>query len=330
MSKSQFPITRRRAAALAFGGLTAALLPYATQAQGTYPDKMIRVVVPFPAGGIVDNTTRALTARLTTELKQQFLIENKGGAGGTVGTVDVVRAAPDGYTLLTTFDTHAVSDQLYKLSYSPQKDLAPVALIATSPLALVVHPSVPVNTVAELVALAKAKPDALNYASTGIGSSNQLTAELFNTIAGIKITHVPYRGGAPAIADIVAGQVQVMFVSVPSVLEHIRAGKLKALAVTTANRIPVLPDVPTIATTYPGFEVQSWVGMLAPAKTPRPIIDKLNATIRATLKTPDLKAWLDAQSLVPADEPPEAFGRFLENEGRKWSDVIEKNNIRLN
>jgi len=325
----KFSITRRRATALALTGLGAALLPQAAAAQ-TYPDRMIRVIVPFPAGGIVDNTTRALTARLSTAFNQQFLIENKGGAGGTVGTVEVVRAAPDGYTLLTTFDTHAVNDQLYKLSYNPHKDLAPVALIATSPLALVVHPSVPANTVAELVALAKAKPDALNYASTGIGSSNQLTAELFNTMAGIKITHVPYRGGAPAIADIVAGQVQVMFVSVPSVLEHIRAGKLKALAVTTAQRIPVLPDVPTIATTYPGFEVQSWVGMLAPANTPRPIVEKLNTSVRAALKTPDLKSWLDAQSLVPVDEPPEAFGRFLENEGRKWSDVIQKNNIRLN
>lgn len=325
----KFSITRRHAAALALSGLGTALLPQSVAAQ-TYPERMIRVIVPFPAGGIVDNTTRALTARLSTAFNQQFLIENKGGAGGTVGTVEVVRAAPDGYTLLTTFDTHAVSDQLYKLSYNPHKDLAPVALIATSPLALVVHPSVPANTVAELVALAKAKPDALNYASTGIGSSNQLTAELFNTIAGIKITHVPYRGGAPAIADIVAGQVQVMFVSVPSVLEHIRAGKLKALAVTTAQRIPVLPDVPTIATTYPGFEVQSWVGMLAPAATPRPIVEKLNASVRAALKTPDLKSWLDAQSLVPVDEPPEAFGRFLENEGRKWSDVIQKNNIRLN
>ena len=322
----KFSITRRRATALALTGLGAALLPQAAAAQ-TYPDRMIRVIVPFPAGGIVDNTTRALTARLSTAFNQQFLIENKGGAGGTVGTVEVVRAAPDGYTLLTTFDTHAVSDQLYKLSYNPHKDLAPVALIATSPLALVVHPSVPANTVAELVALAKAKPDALNYASTGIGSSNQLTAELFNTMAGIKITHVPYRGGAPAIADIVAGQVQVMFVSVPSVLEHIRAGKLKALAVTTAQRIPVLPDVPTIATTYPGFEVHA---LFAPAGTPRPIVEKLNTSVRAALKTPDLKSWLDAQSLVPVDEPPEAFGRFLENEGRKWSDVIQKNNIRLN
>lgn len=291
---------------------------------------MIRVVVPFPAGGIVDSTTRAVTARLASELKQQFVIENKGGAGGTIGTLDVVRAAPDGYTLLTAYDTHAVSDQLYKLSYNPHKDLAPVVLFATSPLALVVHPSVPANTVAELVALAKAKPDALNYASTGIGSTNQLAAELFNTMAGVKITHVPYRGGAPAITDLVGGQVQVMFVAVPSVLEHIRAGKLKALAVTTAGRIPVLPDVPTIATTYPGFEAQSWVGMLAPANTPRPIIEKLNTSIRAALKTPELKAWFEKQSLVPVDEPSEAFGRFLDNEGRKWSDVIQKNNIQLN
>jgi len=309
--------------------LAACALPAAAQAPAAYPDRPVHVVVPFPPGGIVDNVTRNLGARLSVALGQTFIVENKAGAGGSIGAAHVAKAAPDGYTLLAAFDTHAVNPLLYKLSFDSEKDLAPVALIGTSPLILVVHPSVPARTVPELVALAKAEPHALNYASTGAGSSNQLTAELFKATAGVEMNHVPYKGGAPAITDVLGGRVQVMFVSASSVLAHIRAGKMRALAVTTRERIPALPDVPSISQFYPDFEARSWIGLLAPARTPAAIVSRLNAEVRGALQTPEMRTFFDAQSIQPGSGTPEEFGVFLRNETGKWGEIIRKQNIRV-
>ena len=306
----------------------AGTLPSLASAQA-YPHQPIQVVVPFPAGGIVDNVTRKLGTQLTASLGQPIIIDNKAGAGGSIGAAQVARAKPDGYTLLSAFDTHAVNPLLYKLPFDSDKDLKPVALVATSPLVLLVHPSVPVKNVQELVALAKAKPGSLNYASTGAGSSNHLTAELFKSISGASMMHVPYKGGAPAITDIVGGQVQVMFVSVTSVLAYIRSGKLRPLAVTSKERIAALPDVPPIGDTYKGFEVYSWVGLLAPSGVPADIITTLNASVNVALKTPDVQKFLEDQSLKPAGGTPEQFGAFMKAETQKWGDVIKRQNIKV-
>jgi len=316
----------RLGAALA---LAACTLPAAAQAPASYPERPVHIVVPFPPGGIVDNVTRNLGARLSAALGQTFIVENKAGAGGSIGAAHVAKAAPDGYTLLAAFDTHAVNPLLYKLSFDSDKDLAPVALIGTSPLILVVHPSVPARTVPELVALAKARPDALNYASTGAGSSNQLTAELFKATAGVEMNHVPYKGGAPAITDVLGGRVQVMFVSASSVLAHIKAGKMRALAVTTRERIPALPDVPSISQFYPDFEARSWIGLLAPAGTPAATVSRLNTEVYRALQTPEMRTFFDAQAIQPGSGSPEQFGAFLRNETKKWGEIIRKQDIRV-
>jgi tripartite-type tricarboxylate transporter receptor subunit TctC len=300
----------------------------AAQAQ-PYPNKPIQLIVPYPPGGIVDNITRAMLPKLSGSLGQPLVIDNKPGAGGSIGTAQVAKARPDGYTLLMVFDTHAVNPLLYKLSYDSDKDLTPISLISTSPLVLVTPPAVPVNSVKELVAMAKAKPGLLNYASTGAGSSNQLTAELFKMTAGVDLTHVPYKGGAPAITDVLGGRVETMFVSATSVLQHIKAGKMKALAVTTKERIPALPDTPTVADSYPGFEAQSWVGMLAPGQTPPDIVNRLNKEVHAALQSPELVSLFQAQSLRAAAGTPQDFGRFIHAETERWGVVIRKANIKV-
>ncbi len=309
--------------------LSALLLPEPARAQApTYPDRAVHVVVPFPPGGIVDNVTRKLGAQLTEQLGQQMIIENKAGVGGAIGATYVARAKPDGYTLLSAFDTHAINPLLIKLNYDSDKDLQPIALIATSPLVLVVHPSVPARSLAELVALAKAKPDSLNYASTGAGSSNHLTTELFKSIAGVELNHVPYKGGAPAITDVLGGQVEVMFVSATSVLAHIRSGKMRALAVTSRQPIAALPGVPPVSDTYPDFAASSWVGLLAPAGLPSSVADKLNSTVNTVLKTAEMQKFLADQALDPAGGSAADFGRFMAAETAKWSKVIKDRGIK--
>jgi tripartite-type tricarboxylate transporter receptor subunit TctC len=309
--------------------LCVALAVPALQAQAAYPNKPISLVVPFPAGGILDNVSRAMAPRLDAALGQPVIIENKAGAGGSIGSAQVAKARPDGYTLLMAFDTHAVNPFLYKLPFDSDRDLTPIALIGTSPLIVVTPADRPVNNIRELVALAKSKPGALNYASTGAGSSNQLAAELFKSTAGIDMMHVPYKGGAPAITDVLGGRVDVMFVSAPSVLAHIKAGKMKALAVTTRERIPQLPDVPTVAETYPGFEAQSWIGMLAPGQTPPDIVRRLNAEVHAALQTPELRTLFQNQALRLQLGTPQEFGRFIHSEGERWKAVIDKAGIKV-
>ena len=319
---------RRRSVVTGALALASLALPLGACAESAgYPSKPITVVVPFPAGGIVDNVTRKLNIELGASLAQSLVVDNKPGAGGSIGAAQVARARPDGYMLLAAFDTHAVNPLLYKLSFDSEKDLKPIALIATSPLVLVVHPSVPANSLRELVALAKAQPQLLNYASTGAGSSNHLTTALFKATSGPSMNHVPYKGGAPAITDVLGGQVQVMFVSVTSVLAHIRSGKMRALAVTSRERIPALPDVPSVSDTYPDFEASSWVGLLAPAGIPDDVAARLNGGVNAALKSPEFKKFLDEQSLRPAGGTPEQFGAFMKGETRKWGEVIKRQNI---
>ncbi len=324
------PSSSVRRRTLVAGALASIALPFGAAAQSdAFPNKPITVVVPFPAGGISDNVTRRLNIELAASLGQTFVVENRAGAGGSIGAALVARARPDGYTLLTAFDTHAVNPLLYKLSFDSEKDLKPIVLIATSPLVLVVHPSVQAKSLGELVALAKAQPDGLNYASTGAGSSNHLTTELFKSTSGTRMNHVPYKGGAPAISDLLGGQVQVMFVSVTSVLAHIRAGKMRALAVTSKERIPALPDVPPVSDTYPGFEAASWLGLLAPAGIPADIVARLNGEVNTALKSPAFRQFLDEQSLKPAGGTPEQFAAFMKGETRKWAEVIKRQNIRV-
>ncbi|MHC8943108.1 Bug family tripartite tricarboxylate transporter substrate binding protein [Advenella incenata] len=320
-----------RAPARFFGTTLACLMLafIATPASAAYPEKPIELIVPFPPGGIVDVVTRTIARQLSDVLKQPLVVVNKAGAGGSIGAAQVARAAPDGYTLLMAFDTHAINPLFYKLPFDSDKDLTPISLLGTSALVLAVPASVPVNSVPELVAMAKRDPTALNYASTGAGSSNQLAAELFKSTTGINLTHIPYKGGAPAIADLLAARVQVMFVSTSSVLSHIRAGKLKALAVTTKQPISQLPNVPSITQYYPSFEAKSWIAMLAPAGVPQNIISRLNTEIKNVLNTPEMAAFFDKQAIQAAPSSPAEFGKFMLDQTQKWSSVIRESNIKV-
>lgn len=301
------------------------------QAQPVWPAKPVRIVVPFPPGGIVDTVARQLQPRLQAALGQPVLIDNRAGAGGTVGVGEVVRSAPDGYTVAMVFDAYATYPLVYpKLGYDTTKDLVPVTQIARNPLVLVVHPAVPANDVKQLVALAKAKPGGLNYASVGSGSSNHLTAELFKSVTGTFITHIPYRGGGPAQQDLLGGQVDMMFLSAVLAQPHVRAGKLRALAQTGARRVPAYADVPTVSEAgYSGFEVDSWVGLLAPAGTPKAVVDRLHDEVGRILAAPDFVARLTEQGLTPIGNAPEQFGAALASEQAKWRRLVVERKLSL-
>ena len=296
------------------------------QTPAPYPSKPIRLVVPFPAGGTTDILARAVAQKLSEAWGQQVIVDNRPGAGGNIGSDIVAKAAPDGYTLVMgTVGTHAINPSLYrKMPYDHVKDFAPVILVAGVPNVLVVNPSLPVHTVRELIDYAKANPGKLNFASSGNGTSIHLSGELFKTMAGVQMTHVPYKGSAPALTDLMGGQVQLMFDNLPSSLQLIQAGKLRAIAVTSTARAAALPDVPTIAESgLPGFEASSWFGVLAPAGTPREIVTKLNATIAAWLATPDAKDKLLSQGAIAAGGTPEAFARHIDAETAKWAKVVK-------
>ena len=299
-----------------------------TFAQGAanYPAKPVRLVVPFPAGGTTDILARAVAQRLSEAWGQQVIVDNRPGAGGNIGSDLVAKAKPDGYTLLMgTVGTHAINPSLYRnMPYDHVKDFAPVILVAGVPNVLVVNPSLPVHSVPELIAYAKANPGKLNFASSGNGTSIHLSGELFKTMAGVQMTHVPYKGSSPALADLMGGQVQLMFDNLPSSLGLIKGGKLRAIAVTSATRAAALPDVPTIAESgLPGFEASSWFGVLAPAATPHEIVAKLNGTIALWLATPEAKEKLLAQGAIAAGGSPEDFARHIDRETAKWAKVVK-------
>ncbi|MET0442195.1 MAG: tripartite tricarboxylate transporter substrate binding protein [Casimicrobiaceae bacterium] len=320
-----------RAIALVLAAAAAAFAP-AASTQTPYPTKPVRVVVPFPAGGTTDILARAASQKLSETWGQQALVDNRPGAGGNIGAELVAKAPPDGYTLLMgTVGTHAINSSLYpKMPYDHVKDFAPVILVAGVPNVLVVHPSLPVNSVQELIAYAKANPGKLNFASSGSGTSIHLSGELFKVMTGVQMTHIPYKGSAPALTDLVGGQVQLMFDNLPSSLAFIKAGKLRALAVTSAQRSPALPDVPTVAESgVPGFEASSWFGLLAPAGTPRDIVTKINADTQKWLASPDAKDKLAAQGAAAAGGSPEDFAKHIQAETAKWARVVKESGAKV-
>lgn len=300
------------------------------QAQGTYPDKPIRFVVPYPPGGGTDVIARIVHGRLQAVLGQTINIDNRGGAGGSLGTDLVAKAAPDGYTVLFTLNSHTVNPAIYaKLPFDTQKDFEPVGLVASLPQLLAVNPQVPYNNVAELLAAAKAKPGELSYASVGVGSPGHLAGELLNLRAGVKTQHVPYRGGGPAVTDVMAGQVPLLWVSIPAAAQFVKTGKLKALAVSTVKRSAAFPDVPTVQEAgVADFEVDSWYAMFVPAKTPKLIIDKLNAALNTVLKEPEIKEKLLAQGSEAVGGPPEALAKAVATELPKWAKLAKDANIK--
>jgi tripartite-type tricarboxylate transporter receptor subunit TctC len=309
----------------------AAFLSFSAAAQG-YPSKPIRLIVPFAAGGGNDNVARLVGKRLADSLGQPVLVDNRPGAGGMVGAELAAKSAPDGYTLfLGGVGSHAINPNLHeKLPYDPIKDFAPVELLAQAPLVLVVHPSVPANSVAELTAYARAHPGKLNFASNGNGSSSQLAAVMFDSMAGVDMVHVPYKGLSPALTDLLSGQVQLMFSSVVAILPHIKAGKLRALAVTGAKRLASLPELPTIAESgLPGYEASSWYGILAPAGTPRNIVARLNAELTKALEQPEVRASLLAEGAEPVGGSPEAFAAHIRAEKERLGKLIRDAKIRL-
>jgi len=296
-----------------------------------YPSKPVKLILPFPPGGGTDILGRLIGEQLSARLGQPVVQENRGGAGGNLGAEAVARAAPDGYTLLLAAPTLAISPTLYpKLAYDPLKDLAPIALVASVPNVMITHPSVPARTLQEFIALAKRRPGELNFGSGGAGTSNHLGGELFNMVAGVKLEHVPYKGVNLAMQDVLAGNVQLVFIGIPAAAPHIRAGKLRALAVVAPRRSSALPDVPTAAEAgLPGFEVTTWYGVLAPAGTPRAIIERLNTELARIMLAPELQPRLADMATDPRAGTPEEFGAYLREETAKWGKVIRDAGIRV-
>ncbi len=312
--------------------LLAAAVVAPTRAQAPYPAKAIRYVVPFPAGGPLDIVARAVGQELNRAWGQPVIIDNRPGAGGNIGADVVAKAPADGYTILMgAVSTHAINPTLYsKIPYDPIKDFAPITLITSVPNVLVVHPSIPAKTVRELIAIAKARPGQLNFASGSTGSAGHLAGELFNTMAGVKMVHIPYKGAGPAVVDLLAGHVSLMFDNLASALPNIKAGRVRAIAVTTARRSPFVPDLPTISESgLPGFDIGTWFGVFAPAGTPREVVTKLNAEIVRILNTPGMKDRLANLGAEPMGNTPEQFAAFIKTEIPKYAKVIKASGARV-
>ena len=295
-----------------------------------YPVRPIRLVVPYPAGGPTDFVGRTVGQKLSQFLGQQVVVDNRPGAGTIIGSELVARAAPDGYTLLfgTGGGTFLAPLMLPKVPYDPHRDFEPVAMLVMSPQVLVVHPSVPAQSVSELVALAKAKPGVLNFASVGTGTSPHLGGELFQSLTKTKIVHVPYKGTAPAMTDLISGQVQMMFTSMPTVLAHVKSGKLRLLGTGGTKRSAAIADTPPIAETVPGFELITWYGVFAPARTPAAIIQRLNAEIAKALADPESRERMMSQGLEPTPMTPEEVRRYTQEETKRWTRLIKAAGIK--
>jgi tripartite-type tricarboxylate transporter receptor subunit TctC len=310
---------------------TAALLAGAS-ALAAYPDKPIRLLMPYPAGGSIDTAGRAVAQKLADQFGQQIVIDNRTGSGGTIGTETGARAAPDGYTLVMGgTGTLALSPHLQRnLPYDPVRDFAPVTMLIASPYVLVVHPSVPANSVKELIALAKARPGQINYGSGGNGSAPHFAAEMFNAAAGVKLVHIPYKGSTPAVIDLIGGQVQVMFTGIPSVLAYIKSNRLRAIGVTGKTRTASLPDLPTVIESgVPGYEVSPWFGVLVPAKTPSAIVSTLNREIVKILRSPAMLERFETEGVDPVGDTPEHFAAYIKEELVKWGKVVKATGMRV-
>ena len=305
--------------------LAAAFLATGAAAADTWPSRPVKIIVPFAAGGPADVYARVLGARLEKALGQPFVIEDMPGGGSIVGTAAVAKSQPDGYTLLMMSNTHTVNESLIKdKPFQLMRDFVPVAPVNYSDLVLVVHPSVPVKTLKDLIALAKSKPGALNYASSGPGTPYHMAGELFKAMAGVDIVHVPYKGSSGARTDVLGGQVQMMFDAITTMAPHVEAGKVRALGTTGKVRSSVLPDVPTISEAgVPGYEAVIWLGIMAPKGTPQAVVDRLNAEIRKAVAAPDLEAEWKKQGAVPMSMSPEEFGKYLHADIEKWARIVK-------
>jgi tripartite-type tricarboxylate transporter receptor subunit TctC len=309
--------------------LTMHALPASAQ---QYPSHALRLIVPFPPGGPTDIVARPLAVKLAEALGQAVIVDNRGGAGGNVGAEVVANASPDGYTLLMgTVGTQAINVTLYKhLAFDPAKDFVPIAQVASAPVLLVANPKLPVNSVKELIALAKQKPGALNYGSAGSGSPGHLSGELFKSMAGVEITHIPYKGSAPAVANLIGGEIQLMFDPIQSPLPHVKSGMLKALGVSSAKRSPLLPDTPTIAEAgVPGYETTAWWGIFAPVKTPPAIVDRLHAEIDKIVRSDFYHQQLAPLGAEPVSGSAAVFAEFVRSETAKWGIVVKASGATL-
>ena len=326
------PLHHRSIVAIVFALAAAACCAPAIAVAQTYPTKPIRLVVPFPPGGSLDVVARAIGQKLTEVWGQPVVIDNRPGAGGNIGADLVAKSAPDGYTILEgALSTHAVNVSLYsKMPYDPVKDFAPITLVAITPNVLVVNPAFPANSVPELIAYAKAHPGALSFGSGSNGSAGHLAGELFKTEVGVDMVHVPYKGGAPALQALLAGDTQLMFDNLANSTPQLKAGKLKALAVTTAKRSSLAPELPTLAETgLPGFDIYTWWGFMAPAGTPKEIIAKWNAEITRILGTPEMKAFFAQQGAEPAPTTPEQFSALIKSEIPKYAKIIKASGAKV-
>ncbi len=305
--------------------LGAAAALFAAGALAQYPAKPVKVIVPYPPGGPTDIVARVVAQKLSEQTGQQFVVDNRAGAGGNIGAEAVARSPADGYTLLVATTAHAINKTLFKtLSYDLTKDFVPVSQLTSGPLVIVANPALPAKNVKELIALAKAKPGDLSFASSGPGQSTHLAAELFSSMAGVKMTHIPYKGSAPALTDTMGGQTSLFFDTMLSAMPHVRSGKLKALAVTSAARSPAAPDIPTVAESgLPGYEAIAWNGMLAPAGTPKEVVAKLNAELKKALELPEIRERFAAQGFAAAWSPPDQYAGFIAAEVDKWAKVVK-------
>jgi len=296
-----------------------------------YPAKPIRIIVPFPAGGIADVYARLIGARIGESWGQPVLVENRTGAGGNIGADAVAKSPPDGYTIaMGSLGTHAVNVSLFaSMPYDPVRDFAPIAHVLEAEGLLVVHPSVAAQNVAELIGLLRAKPGAMTYASAGMGTASHLAGELFKALAKVEMVHVPYKGNVPAITDLLAGQTSLLFATMPTVLPHAKAGKLRALATIGAARAAAAPELPTVAETLPGFEVNNWIGLFAPAATPPDIVQRWNAEVLRTMQSPQIQARLPAEGARFIPTTPEQFGAFVKAEIAKWAPVVKASGARV-
>ena len=312
-------------------GVIGALSAAPAFAQGAYPTKAVRVVVPYPAGGTTDIVARIVAQKLSTTWSRQVLIDNRAGAGGNIGKEIVARSAPDGYTLLMAGVSYAINPSLYKKTpYDPRTDFAPITQIASTAQILEVHPALPVSSIKQLIALARAKPGQLLYGSAGSGTTLHLSAELFNSMAGIKMTHVPYKGVTAALVDLMAGEVQVIIDSLPASLAYVKAGRVKGLAVTSATRATAVPDLPTISESgVKGYEATSWYGFFAPAQTPPDVLKKLNADAVAAIRASDVQAQLQKAGADPIANSSEQFAAVLQQELAKWAKVVQISGARV-
>jgi tripartite-type tricarboxylate transporter receptor subunit TctC len=318
--------------AIAAMSLVAAAMSAIVLAQSEYPNRPVRMIVPFPPGGPTDIVARPLAQKLSGALGQPVIIENKGGSGGTIGADSVAKSPPDGYTLLMgTVGTQAINATLYpKIAYDPLKDFAPVTLVAAAPVALVAHPSVPATSVSALLELAKSKPSTLTFGSAGSGTPGHLSGEIFKSMTGARIEHVPYKGSAPAVQDLMGGQIQLLFDPVQSVLPHIKSGKVRALAVSSAKRAAILPDVPTVAESgVAGYDTTAWWGIAAPAKTPAAVVNRLSAEIRKAVQSEELKTRLQDIGIEALGLGPEEFAAFQKSEIAKWGKAVKESGAKV-